>query len=167
MKTYIIKFIDSRAYVKDIEDEEYIYTFNINEAKKFSKEEITKIKLPNKLKTTEFDIEKYQALEEKYNIFIKVLSVQSDSEIQASDLEDIKEIEKEDFILNLHGKYLDNSLINELSRLIYAKYNKDEQYKKEYDYDYDAQFEIVRKAFIDKYIDKEKLKDISEEIEEI
>ena len=39
--------------------------------------------------------------------------------------------------------------------------------KVSYDYDYDDQFEIARKAFIDKYIDNEKLKDISEEIEEI
>lgn len=167
MKTHIIKFIGSRAYIKDIKDDEYIYTFNIDEAKKFNEEEIEKVKLTNKLKIIEFNVEKYQAAEERYSVFIKVLSIQNNSEIQDSDLEDIREIEKEEFILGLHKKYPNNSLINELSRLIYAKYNKDEQYKKDYDYDYDAQLEIVTKAFIDKYIDEEKIKDVPEETEEI
>lgn len=164
MNKYIIKFKNSRAYIKEINGDKHLYTFDINKAQILNKEESKKIKLNNELEVVEYKKERYEAAEEKYKIFVKILSEEESNQILNKDLENLKDIENEKFYLDLQLKYPDNKILQEASRLIYLieNSNYNDKNKKQYDYDYKAQLKILDETFFDKYIDKNSIEDEEE-----
>lgn len=167
MNKYIIKFKNSRVYIKEINCDKYLYTFDINKALILNKEESEKIKLNDKLEVVEYRKERYEAAEERYKIFVKILSKEENNDILNKDLENIQDIEKEKFYLDLQLKYPDNKILQELSRLIclIENNNYNDKNKKGYDYDYNSQFKILDEIFINKYIDNNLINSIEDEEE--
>lgn len=72
-KEYIIKFKNSMAYLKSVKSKNCIYTFNIEEAKRYTKKETDNIKLEKEFEVFSYEEELYNSKEEKYKIYIEAI----------------------------------------------------------------------------------------------
>ena len=165
-ENYIIKFKNSRAYIKESNDNEYSYTFNIEKAKRMTKSEAIKNCQLKELQVVEYSKEKYEAIEERYKIYAKILSMQKNTNILEKDLDNIKVKDKCEFYLDLNEKYPDNKLVREICRVVYFSNELDNKNKEEFDYDYESQMKILEETFNSKYTIN-LLQEENEDIEEI
>lgn len=212
-KEYIIKFRGSMAYLKNISKNRYTYTFKIEEAKRYTKEEAEKVVELKDFEIINYDEELYKSKEEKYKLYIEVMS-EENYDIKKDDL--ICFLEEYEFTADGSGKftsyielkkdYPNSKLIDEIVRMgeiikykdivkwheARVELSKDiefnlknnvnynitsedvEQYEKSkrfletmkekfpYDYDIEKQYEMLDKAFREKYISKEIYKEYYE-----
>lgn len=101
-KEYIIKFKNSMAYLKNIRANKYTYTFEIEEAKRYSKKDAEE-----KVKSKDFEIinyeeELYKSKEEKYKLYVEVIS-DEDYNIKKDNL--ICFLEEYEFAADGSGKF--------------------------------------------------------------
>lgn len=162
-KTYILKYKDSMAYLSSYANDTQLYTFDIEKARKFNKDEIKKLKNIKMLEAVEYEKEKYLAAEEKYKIYVKAMCKQNNTDISPIDIKDFRRMEKTQFYLELQENYPNNKLLKEIVRMIYI-INDSKSFQKEvYDYDCNKQMKILENAFINKYISEELLDEIEQE----
>lgn len=148
---YIIKFKNSRAYLKSLNDG-YKYTFDIDDALKLELKEAGKIKSKGDFEIVEYGIEKYDAAKERYKVFVKVISLQKNSGIIQEDLKNYDKSDKKSFFLELQNKYPNNKLLAEITRVNNLIDNQNEDKKEIYDYDLKSQIEILETSFENRYI---------------
>lgn len=123
-KEYIIKFKDSMAYLKGLGGKKYKYTFNIEEAKRYTKTDAENIGRSKELEIVNYNQEKYNYKEKQYQLYIKVL-LDEKEDINRDDLISFcKEYEGESDLrgkftayISLKEKYPNNRLVDEIARL--------------------------------------------------
>lgn len=123
-KDYIIKIRDSMAYLKNIKIKEYIYTFNPEEAKKYTKSEAKEIIEKDEFEIVNYNEELYKSKEEKYKLYIGAIS-KEDYNIKKDDL--ICFLQEYEFAADGSGKftsyielksdYPNSKLIDEIVRI--------------------------------------------------
>lgn len=123
-KDCIIKIRDSMAYLKNIKAKEYIYTFNAEEAKKYTKSEAEKIIRKDEFEIVNYNEELYKSKERKYKLYSKLIS-NEDYNIKKDDL--IYFIEEYEFApdgsgkftsyISLKEEYPNSKLIDEIVRI--------------------------------------------------
>lgn len=160
---YILKYANSRAYLREINSNEYSYTFDIEKAKKFNLADLELLKKTEHLEIVEYEKEKYEAANEKYTLYVKAISMQENTDILKNDIVYINNCEKEHFFIELYEKYPNNKLLEEITRIIYINNKNSDLNKKEFDYDYKQQMNLLEKAFINKYICSEMIEETEEE----
>lgn len=101
-KEYIIKFKNSMAYLKTVKSGECTYTFNIEEAKKYTKKEAEKLEIAKEFEVVNYNEEIYNSKEEKYKMYIGVIA-NEDFNIKKDDL--IYFLEEYEFAADGSGKY--------------------------------------------------------------
>lgn len=123
-KDYIIKFKDSMAYLKGLGVKNYKYTFNIEEAKRYTKTDAENINGINEFEIVNYNQEKYNYKEKQYRLYINVL-LDAEEDINRDDLISFcQEYEGESDLrgkftayVSLKEKYPNNKLIDEIVRL--------------------------------------------------
>ena len=175
-KEYVIKIKNSQAYLQNIDRRDNSYTFDLRSAKKYTIGECNKICKDNKeFETVKYASELYKIKNERFKIFVKTLINQENSEILENDIKIFtKALKNEDMLTgfcDLKEKYPQNNLINEIERILQkiefkniykGNPEKSKIYKEfceEYDYDEERQFDILKLAFDEKYINKELLEE--------
>lgn len=173
-KTYIVKLKETQAYIRNIDNKNINYTFDVKNAKKYEKEDAEKILISHKeLEIVDYNKELYRIKNERFKLFVKALVLQENTEIIDEDINKFqKEIIDNGFLISccsLKQKYPDNRLVDEMERIArkiefknHYKRNPGKEISETYDYDDDRQLEILKLAFNEKYVTKEILE---EEIE--
>lgn len=177
-KEYIIRVKNSQAYIRNIDSKSDTYTFDIQNAKKYEKENAENIikNRNDEFEIVDFNKELYKIKNERFKIFVKTLALQENTTILDEDIELFeKEVKIEGITVaccNLNDKYPTNRLLSEMERIsqkIEFKTNckkRPEEYKsykdisESYDYDDEREFEILKLAFYEKYITKEIIDEI-------
>ncbi len=123
-KEYIVKFKDSMAYLKSIRANKCTYTLKPEEAKRYSKNEIEKLIGLNDFEVINYEEELYKSKEEKYKLYIGVIS-NEECNIKKDDL--ISFLEEYEFAadgsgkftsyLSLKEQYPNSKLIDEIVRI--------------------------------------------------
>lgn len=101
MKNYIIKVKDSMAYLKKVNAKGYVYTFDIEEAKKYSMEETKELQKIDNFDIVDYSEELYKSKEEKYKLYIDVIS--KDDNISKDDL--LSFLQEYEFAADGSGKF--------------------------------------------------------------
>lgn len=126
-KNCIIKFKDSMAYLKSIGTKHYKYTFNIEEAKKYTSIEAKNIRGIREFEIVDFKEELNKIKDERYKLFAKSLAI-NQGEIEENDLKKfiLESGEEGRFYpyLQLQQIYPNNKLVTEISRIIYSIKNE-------------------------------------------
>lgn len=123
-KEYIIKFKDSMAYLKGLGGKKYKYTFNIEEAKRYTKTDAENVGGIKEFEIVNYNQEKYNYKEKQYQLYINVL-LDEKEDINRDDL--ISFCQEYEFASDGSGKftayitlkkeYLNSKLIDEVIRL--------------------------------------------------
>lgn len=211
-KEYVLKHKENNMYIKSIGQKFYKCTYDLEDAKKYTRMEAKNIIIGTQLEMFNYKDELYRLKDTRFNIYVEAI-VRNQGELEKSDLiqfMECYELEndgqgKYSSYLQLQEKYPDDKLISEIARIISLVKNEEivldyeskkelmkdnslskdinyniteeteEQYKKSkqyvdsmkekisYDYDYNKQFEILDKAFKDRYISKELYQEFCEE----
>lgn len=126
-KNSIIKFKDSMAYLKSIGTKHYRYTFNIEEAKKYTSIEAKNIQGIKEFEVVDYKEELNKIKDERYKLFAKSIAINQEA-IEENDLKKfIFESGKEGRFysyLQLEHNYPNNKLITEIVRIIYSIKNE-------------------------------------------
>lgn len=184
-KEFIIKIRNSQAYLRNItENEVDYYTFDIKNAKKYTKQEAEIIIKP---KHKEYEIvvfkqELYKIKNERFKIFVNTLLSQENTNILQEDIKIFsKELKEEGIFIassNLSNKYPENKLVNEMERIsqkiefknncngIANKYKTYKDICEDYDYDDERELDILILNFKEKYMNIEILEEYENELEE-
>lgn len=183
-KEFIIKIRNSQAYLKNTTGNEVdYYTFDIKNAKRFTKEDAQTI-IESKYEECEivlFKQELYKIKNERFKIFVNALLLQENTSILPEDIKIFAKELKEDGIYiassNLNNKYPENKLINEIDRIsqkiefkkncngIPSKYKAYKDICEEYDYDDEREVDILLLNFKEKYMNIEILEEYENELE--
>lgn len=183
-KEFIIKFKSSQAYLRNTTDNEIdYYTFDIKNAKKYTKQEAEIIIEPKQedYEVVLFKQELYRIKNERFKIFVNTLLLQENTNILPEDIKIFSKELKEDGIYiassNLNIKYPENKLINEMERIsqkiefknncngIPSKYKAYKDICEEYDYDDERELDILLLNFKEKYMNIEILEEYENELE--
>lgn len=164
-KEYIIRFKNSMAYLKSMGTKYYKYTFNVEEAKKYTKTEAKNIVGIKDFTVVNYKEELINSQKEKYGLYLTVLSNKSENDMLFDDIYQtykkcrVAEREEQKIIAytELYSKYPNNFLLEEIIRV------KKGEEKKEFDFNLEIQNEQLEKQFEKSYINFNMLKKFEEE----
>lgn len=152
-KEYILKHKQNDMYIKSIGQKYYKCTYDLEDAKKYTKMEAKNTINGTELEMLSYKDELYRLKDRRFNIYVEAI-VRNQGELEKNDLMQFMqcyELENDNqgkysSYIQLHEKYPDDKLLSEIARIIVLVKNE------EIVLDYEARKELIKDKDINKNI---------------